>query len=220
MILSAGFGTRLHPYTNKLPKALISYKGKPMIEHQIDRLKKIGVSEIVVNAHHFWEKICEHFRDKDFGIKINVLVEKNILGTGGGIINAGKFLAGEDYFMVINVDVNTDMDLSRMVLYNMSVEPFATLAVQKRFSKRYLELDDDMNLLRRENDKSVKHNLYAFNGIHIISNRIFNTVINADMSDILDVYFKALKSGETVKGYDAGKCLFRDLGRKENLFAE
>lgn len=222
MILSAGYGIRLLPYTNKLPKALVEYKGKPMIEYQIERLKKIGISEIVINAHHFFDKIEEHFRNNDFGIKITVITERNILGTGGGIVNAGKLLKGEEYFMVTNVDLDTDMDLERMVLYNLSTEPFATIAVQRRYTGRYLEFNNekDMLLIGRGNSKSHKNNLFAFNGIHIISGRIFSEVINADSTDIIEIYLRAVKRGEVVRGYDAGDCKFKDLGKKENLFSD
>ncbi|MBK8981239.1 MAG: NTP transferase domain-containing protein [Ignavibacteria bacterium] len=220
MILSAGYGTRLLPYTGKLPKALIKYKGKPMIEYQIDRLKRAGISEIIINAHHFSELIQKHFSENEYGIKITVIPEKYILGTGGGIINAGEYLSDEDYFIVINVDVDTDMDLDRMILYNLSTEPFATIAVQKRYSKRYLEFDNDMKLIGREEENSVPYNLFAFNGIHLLSRRIFNEVKNAEMSDIISIYLKALRSGEVIRGYDAGECKFKDLGKKENLFSE
>ncbi|MFZ1320641.1 MAG: sugar phosphate nucleotidyltransferase [Ignavibacteria bacterium] len=222
MILSAGYGIRLLPYTNKLPKALIEYKGKPMIEYQIERLKKIGITEIVINAHHFFDKIKEHFSKNDFGLKITVITERNILGTGGGIVNAGKILKGEDYFMVTNVDLDTDMDLERMVLFNLSTEPFATIAVQKRYTGRYLEFNNEREMLLkgRGNNKSHKNNLFAFNGIHIISGRIFSEVINAESTDIIEIYLRAVKRGEVVRGYDAGDCKFKDLGKKENLFSD
>ena len=73
MILAAGFGTRLKPFTETHPKALIPYHGKPMILHQIERLKKAGVEEIVVNAHHFSEQIIDYFSNNRFGIKGSVI---------------------------------------------------------------------------------------------------------------------------------------------------
>ncbi len=218
MILSAGFGTRLMPYTDNLPKALICHNNLPMINYQIEMLKKYGVHEIIVNAHHHYQKIVDYFAENDFGIHVNVIVENEILGTGGGILNASKYLRYEKFFIVINVDIKTNMDMSGIISYHKSFKPLATLAVQKRQTKRYLEFDDQMNLIGRENDKSNKKNLYAFNGIHIISNDIFKRNTEVKFEDILDIYFNKIKTGKDfVRGYNAGTSFFKDLGKIENL---
>lgn len=218
MILSAGFGTRLKPYTDNLPKALVEYNKLPLINYQIDRLKKAGVNEIIVNAHHHSEKLLNYFSENDFNVKINVIVEKEILGTGGGILNTEKNLKDEEFFIVINVDVETDMSLTGMIEYHKAKNPFATITVQKRKTKRYLEFDYQMNLTGRENENSNKDNLFAFNGIHIISNRIFNKGFEIKFEDILNIYFDVIAKGtEFVLGYDAGNASFKDLGKIENL---
>ncbi len=219
MILSAGFGTRLKPLTNNTPKALIFYKGVPMINHQIERLKKTGVSEIIVNAHHIHEKISEYFKKNDFGIKINLIVENEILGTGGGILNAQKYFENEDSFLVINVDIETDTNLSDLIKSHSLTNSFATLAVQKRRSRRYLEFDRNMHLRGRQNDSSSEDFLFAFNGIHVISKRIFSKGFEVKFSDILDLYFIVIGSDERefVTGYNTGNSTFKDIGKIENL---
>jgi NDP-sugar pyrophosphorylase family protein len=218
MILAAGFGTRLKPYTDTKPKALVPYKGRPMIMHQIERLKDAGIEEIVVNAHHFSEQMREYFSAGTFGINGSLIVEEEILGTGGGIINAAELLKGSGSFLVINVDVDTDMDLKKMMKHHESVSPLATLAVQKRKSGRYLEFTSDMHLKCRENERSDKQFLYAFNGIHIISERFLDMGLEEGFSDIIDLYLKATADGKHfVSGFDAGNCSFKDLGKPENL---
>ena len=220
MILAAGFGTRLKPFTDKEPKALLKYRGKPMILHQIERLKNAGIDEIVVNTHHHAEQVLKFFSENKFGVAGSVITEDEILGTGGGILNARELLAGKGPFMVINVDIDTDMDLKRMMLHHESVQPFATIAVQKRKSGRYLEFTPDMKLKSRENELSEKDSLYAFNGIHIISEEFFSAGLTEGYSDILDLYFKAVSGGKRfVSGYDAGDCIFRDLGKTANLLS-
>jgi len=220
MILSAGFGTRLAPYTDTLPKALVPYKNIPMISYQIERLKKIGVNEIVVNAHHFSEKIVDYFSQNSFDVDGSIIIEEKILGTGGGILNAADQFADEDFFIVVNVDVETDMDLERMILHHRSLDPFATIAVQKRKTKRFLEFDNEMKLKGRGNENSEIKNLYAFNGIHIISNRIFKKGFEIEFEDIISIYLKVIKDKkEFVSGYNAGECSFKDLGKKENLLS-
>ncbi len=216
MILAAGFGTRLRPLTDTQPKALVSYRGKPLVVHQIERLIHAGITEIVINAHHFSEQVVAFFECNRFDADISVIVENEILGTGGGILNASDHLRGSD-FAVVNVDVETDMNLSEMVLQHNSRKPFATLAVQKRRSGRNHEFSPEMKLLRREADDSAKDGLFAFNGIHVISAEFFSHGFESGFSDILDLYFRAIGSGRTVSGFDAGECSFRDLGKTENL---
>jgi len=215
MILAAGFGTRLKPLTDSIPKALVPFNGEPMINYQIKKLINYGFGEITVNAHHFAGQIKEYFDKNSFGIKINVIEEKEILGTGGGILNAEKFFKNENFFLVINVDVLTDFDFSRMIKYHKSKLPFVTLAVQKRKTKRYLEFDKNMKLLGRENENSQEENLYAFNGIHIISNKIFKGR-KTEYLDIIDLYlspeYAELKN--SIYGFDTGECVFKDLGKK------
>ncbi|MEO8664520.1 MAG: sugar phosphate nucleotidyltransferase [Ignavibacteria bacterium] len=220
MILSAGYGTRLKPYTDELPKALVHYRNTPMIHYQIERLKNAGADEIIINAHHFSDQLADHFLKTDFGVKCNVIVEKEILGTGGGIINAGDFLKDEECFIVINVDVETDMDLRRMMICHDSLDPLATIAVQDRVTFRYLKFDDDMKLLGRGSPNVDEKNLFAFNGVHIISGRIFNKGLKPVFEDIIKIYLDlTADKKEFVAGYDAGKSSFKDLGKLKNLLS-
>ena len=100
MIFAAGLGTRLRPITDTVPKALVPVGGVPMLERVITKVRDAGISGIVVNAHHFSEKIEDFLRNNDFGVKVDVSVEQpEPLETGGGIKRAEKFLKG-DRFLV------------------------------------------------------------------------------------------------------------------------
>ena len=162
-ILAAGFGTRLKPLTDKIPKALISYKGEAMINHQIKKLKNLGVNYIVVNAHHYADEIENYLKNNNFGVEIIVIKEKVILGTGGGILNALEFLKKEKYFIVLNVDIETDFELNQLLKYHISENPLATLAVQRRYTARSLEFNEDLNFIGRATINTEKNNKYAFN---------------------------------------------------------
>ena len=216
-ILAAGFGTRLKPLTDKLPKALVNFRGEPMINYQIKKLKKLGFDEIIVNAHHFPDLIVDYFNYADLGINIKVIVEKEILGTGGGILNAKKYLKSEDFFLVVNVDVYTSFNFRKIIEHHKSNNNLVTLGVQRRETKRHLEFDKNMNLIRRENDKSDKKSLYAFNGIHIISNKIFDYKYKIEYNDIIDIYMDLIKKEEVIKGFNIGKSKFQDLGKIDSL---
>lgn len=218
MILAAGFGTRLKPLTDTLPKALITYKNKTLLQIQIEKLINSGVDSVIINAHHFADKIEKYIKENNFGLKeINVIKEKEILGTGGGILNAKDFLLNEKYFLVVNVDVYTDFDFQKIISSHENNPAFATVAIQKRNTARYLEFDDELKLIGRENSKSNKNNLFAFNGIHIISNKIFEKNLPVKYSDIVDAYLQMIKEGEIIRGYDVEKSNFKDLGKIENL---
>jgi N-acetyl-alpha-D-muramate 1-phosphate uridylyltransferase len=214
MILAAGFGTRLQPLTDNLPKALVPFKKGTMVSYQIEKLKSIGIKEIVINVHHFSEQMISYFHENDFGVKINVIVEKEILGTGGGILNAKDYLQSEEYFLVMNVDVYTNFNFELLVNEYEISKPFAMLAVQKRNTSRYLDFDEYFNLKGRVKTENPKENNFAFNGNHIISNEIFSSKREIVYKDIIDIYFEEKK---IIKGFNVGDSSFIDLGKVENL---
>ena len=214
MILAAGFGTRLKPLTDSLPKALVPFKNGTMISYQIEKLKSTGIKEVVVNTHHFSEQLVKYFQENDFSIKVNVIAEAEILGTGGGVLNAKEYLQSEECFLVLNVDVFTDFNIELLVKEYELSKPYALLAVQKRKTSRYLEFDDNFNLTGRIKSDVMNDNYFAFNGMHIISNEIFSLDYKNDYKDIIDVY---LDSRKIIKGYDAGNSVFIDLGKTDNL---
>ena len=104
MILAAGFGTRLRPLTNTVPKALVPVAGRPLIEYSLLFLKAYGIENVVINLHHLGEKIREALGDGSaYGLRITYSPEDPILESGGGIKNAQPFLDGET-FLVLNCD--------------------------------------------------------------------------------------------------------------------
>ena len=112
MILAAGFGTRLRPLTNTIPKALLPIAGRPLIEYGLLFLKAHGIEEVVINLHHLGEKIRATLGDGSiYGLRISYSPEEPILESGGGIKNAQSFLDGEA-FVVLNCDTIIDLDLT------------------------------------------------------------------------------------------------------------
>ena len=126
MILAAGYGTRLEPLTAKRPKALVPVANIPMVDRIIAYLKQHGVTEIVINAHHMHRQITSHFANPArHGVPIHVAVEEEILGTGGGIKNVEDFWDDEP-FIVINVDILTDIDISMAMERHWQSKALAT----------------------------------------------------------------------------------------------
>lgn len=198
MIFAAGLGTRLKPITDTLPKALVPVGGKPLIEHVTRKLRASGIEEAVVNVHHFADKIetwiasqdwicCDSHDMADGKFMMHLSDERELLlETGGGILKARRFLEGCGRFLIHNVDILSDLDISRFES-EVQEDALATLLVSERETSRYLLFDPDtMRLVGWTNvktgevrtpyqDLDVKAcRKLAFSGIHILSDAVFN----------------------------------------------
>lgn len=187
MIFAAGLGTRLRPLTDSKPKALVELRGIPMLGRVIDRLRLVGVNEIVVNVHHFADKVRDYLESRDFGVTIHVSDESDLLlDTGGGILAARQWLDSGDNepFIVHNADILTDVDLRSMVERHLHDEAMATLLVDRRDTSRYLMFDSEDTLKGWINVKTgetkqatldmTSLTRLAFGGVHVISPSIFD----------------------------------------------
>jgi NDP-sugar pyrophosphorylase family protein len=225
MVLAAGYGTRLGLLTSDTPKALVKVKGIPMLENVINKLISSGIQDITVNAHHFPKQIVSFFQNKKFDAEINIIIEQNILGTGGGIKNASDYLNKCCDFLVYNVDIESDLDIQEMHNFHKSNDAFATLALQNRVTSRPLIVDSQMNIIgRKSKDKLLKYRnsvgaekLIGFCGVHIISSKIFDNFLETSFFDIFTTYFRLISQGEKIIGYDIGTKIWKDLGTMENL---
>lgn len=224
MILAAGFGTRLRPLTDKIPKPLIPYNGKPMIEYAISNLAAAGVNEFVINLHHHADKMEDYFSRRKGTESIELLKESEILGTGGALVNARKSLTNSGCFFLYNSDIYTNADLIEMQKNHIDSKALVTLAVKERETERYLLLDPEMNILgRTEKGRDV---LYAsgvvgkkmgFCGIHLISDKLFELVGQVGNFDIIPEYMKLISNGQKICGYDIGSKNWKDLGKITSL---
>jgi len=115
-ILAGGYGKRLRPLTETIPKPLLSIGDKGIIEWQISWLKHHGISEIVVCAGYLKERIVERLGDGSrYGVRIEYVFEERPLGTGGALKNARRLLEDEDLFLLVNGDVLTDLNPLKLV---------------------------------------------------------------------------------------------------------
>lgn len=218
MILAAGFGTRLKPLTDNLPKAMVKHRGSPMILNVIRKLSSEGINKFIINTHHHHEKIKELFNKESLNLNITLLTEKEILGTGGALKNAKSYLENSENFLVYNTDVDSNISITEMYNYHLKSDHLATIAVQDRDTSRPLFFDRDFILEGRKpwNKESKR---MAFCGIHIISDRIFKYMPVKDKFDIIDLYIKLSASGNKIIGYDISKIYWKDIGTIANLEA-
>jgi NDP-sugar pyrophosphorylase family protein len=227
MVLAAGLGTRLRPLTNDRPKALVEVAGQTLLEIALERLKKFGVREVIVNTHHFAEMIPAYLEKYDnFGMRIEISHEEELLDTGGGLKKAEWFFLedGRDLaepFLLHNVDVISTIDLGRMVRFHVEQNALATLAVQDRETSRPL-LFDGAGRLRGRGDKTQltgteTMQMLAFSGIHVVSTAIFPKLNETGAFSIIDAYLRLSTQGEKILAFRADEYEWRDLGRPENV---
>ena len=226
MIFAAGLGTRLKPFTDHHPKALAEVSGKTLLEHTIRYLQKFGIEDVIVNVHHFAGQIEAAINDNSgYGSWVTISDEREaVLETGGGLQKAAWYFEGDEDFVVINVDVLTNLVLGKMITYHQENDAMATLAVMKRNSSRQLLFDNEMTLCGWTNNATGEQKIsrevsdtdpFAFSGVQVLSPRILNMPFQGKFS-MIDVYLHFAKT-ETIKGFDHTGNIFIDVGKPESL---
>jgi mannose-1-phosphate guanylyltransferase len=229
MILAAGLGTRLRPLTDNRPKALAEIAGRTLLEITLARLRAFGVSEVIVNIHHFADMVVDYLKSRDnFGMRIEVSREDLLLDTGGGLKKAGWFFleapGREEPFLLHNVDVISTIDLQRMMQSHRQNKALATLAVQERETTRYLLFDERLQLCGRKAGReqevvrsSKQSKALAFSGIHIISPRLLAKMTEVGVFSIITSYLRLAGQGESIVAFRADEYYWRDLGKPDDL---
>lgn len=230
LILAAGLGTRLMPLTAAAPKALVKVNGRALLEIAIRNLSAQGFTELIVNVHHHSEQVIDFIASHEFpGTTLAVSDEsEQLLDTGGAILKAQWFLDGPDPFLVHNVDIISNINLSQLLHYHLENKCLATLSVLERQTKRYF-LFDDHNRLSGWTDTSSgevkwsgepleKAKKLAFSGIHVISPEIFRLFEDRGRFSIIDTYLK-LAGSKRVRGVVQPDVTWFDLGKPEQIDA-
>ena len=161
-ILAAGLGTRLRPLTNDRPKALVEIPAgrnrerMTLLEHTIHKLEAAGIHHIVVNIHHFADKVVEFLASNHWQAKIDISDERDLLlDTGGGLKKAGALFSGKENVLVHNVDILSHIDLRKVEEFHRMQENLVTLCVSQRNTKRLLAFDEKGLLIGRATDSST-----------------------------------------------------------------
>jgi len=160
-------------------------------------------------------------------MRIEVSHEEILLDTGGGLKHAAHFFLGSDEpFLVHNVDVISTIDFGQMRLFHDQHDAIATLAVQHRFTSRYLLFDEVGRLCGRRNGLDglpemarpvEKTQAMAFSGIHVLSPRIFPLMQEDGSFSIIPFYLQLAARNELVLGFPADHYYWRDVGRPEHI---
>ncbi len=228
MILAAGLGTRLKPFTDHTPKALLQVGPYTLLQFAILKLMNAGFNDIIVNVHHHADQIINYLdENNNFGCRISISDEsEQLLDTGGGIKKAFWFFDDGKPFMVYNVDILTDLDLTKLYDHHLGSRNLATLVVRRRKTSRYLLFDEFMHLKAWENkatgEKRIVQmtreplNPYAFSGIHIINPELFGLMEEWDRFSIIDTYLRVAAT-QTIGGFNDESLLWADAGKPDSL---
>lgn len=216
VVLCAGYGERLKPLTDILPKPLFPVLGHPLLEHIICYLKQFGVNEICVNTHWLAEKIIEYLGDgKKFGVKFHISYEPEILGIGGGIGTMRDFLT-DDMFIVHNGDILSNIDIRSAIDFHIKERALCTLILHNYpafnnvsvVSNNIVDIGD-----RVQGFKGARVQELAYTGIVIMSNEILNFLPYNKPCSIVDVWVELIKSQPgNLKGYISKLHYWTDIG--------
>ena len=230
MVLAAGLGTRLRPLTDDRPKALVEVAGHTMLEITLRRLASFGVRDVIVNVHHFADRVVDYLKKNDnFGMRIEISREDVLLDTGGGLKKAAWFFldrGAEEPFILHNVDVISTIDLRQMIKAHQEGKALATLAVQDRKTSRYLLFDEQNELCGRRSGRdgsiesvrsAAKTQPLAFCGIHVISPRLLSMMSEEGVFSIITTYLRLAGREERISAFRADEYYWRDLGKPENI---
>jgi len=170
IILAGGRGKRLRPITDYVPKPLVPIKNIPIIEWQINYLKKYGVNEVIICTGYKTKMIENYLGMKNLGVKIKFSIEKLPLGTGGAIKKAGKMINDKSFF-VINGDVITNIDLRKLTKKENSI---ASIELQTKYG--ILETND--NKISKFREKKKISDLWMNAGIYYLQKGILKDLPN------------------------------------------
>ena len=226
MIFAAGLGTRLYPLTENKPKALVEIQGKPLLEHAINKLIDSGIKHIVVNVHHFSNRIIDFLTSRLWDAIIEVSDESNqLLDTAGGLSSAAPFFKQSEHILLYNVDILSNIDLPKLLHAHQQSDCLATLAVRQRDTARYF-IFDNTNLqlcgwVNQENNEQLisihtKNTvLLAFSGIHVVKREILDYIPKNRKLSFTPLYVE-LSKNQSIKGYLHQNDQWADIGKYED----
>ena len=245
MIFAAGLGTRLKPLTDTMPKALVPLAGKTLLQWQIEKLKAAGITDIVVNVHHFPDMIIDYLRDNDnFGCRIAVSDERDmLLETGGGLRKAKHLLLGvasresgnnDAPILVCNVDILSNIDIPTL-LRTYNPNEMGVVVVYPRETQRYLVFDETHRLCGWTNIATgdvrgpIANTQYpiantqnlAFSGMQVLNPRIFEVMDEVvkekgDKFSLIDLYV-SIAEKEILRAFIPENYRMMDVGKINQL---
>jgi dTDP-glucose pyrophosphorylase/CBS domain-containing protein len=186
VIMAGGYGTRLRPLTEDMPKPMLPVGDRPLLERMIDQLRESGIYKINISTHYKPEKITQHFGDgSKFGVQLNYVSEPLPLGTAGALAALKDI---EDPLLVINGDILTGVDFRAMMIYHQEHQADLTVAVrQYDIQVPYGVIECDGPLVKKIEEKPL-YNFFINAGMYLLNSQVCNYIPagkHFDMTDLI-----------------------------------
>ena len=206
VILAGGYGKRLRPLTDTIPKPLVEVAGRPIIEWQVRWLKKCGISSFVFLVGYLKEKVIDYMdsRSSELGITAQYSVEETPLGTGGALNNARKLLDGEDTFAMLNGDNITNIDIGKLSL-DANIASIALVPLRSTYGITRLEGDKIVKF----DEKPILPEYWMNSGIYVMSKEIFAHL--PDAGNMESTTFVELSGKGALKGVKYPDAYFKGV---------
>jgi len=216
-LLAAGYGMRMRPLTNTVPKPLMPVWGRRGIDHMIELLAGWGVRELLVNLHHEAGAIVEHLLGRKGGPRIHFSFEPEILGTGGALVRAEWFFGAEP-FWVANTDIAADLSPVNLLKDFETRRPLATLWMHPDKGPRTVELSDGAVTNFRSTTPGIQGR-FTFCGLQLVSPELSSFLKGERFHSIVDAYEEAMKAGHRISGVVVPHSFWADLGNPGDYIA-
>jgi len=227
MIFAAGLGTRFKPWTDKHPKALALVNGKSLLQHNIEYLQQYGITDVVVNVHHFPDQIIEAIKkNKGWGSNIMISDESNeVLETGGGLLKAKGLLQDGEPFITLNADFLTNLDINALLAFHKNKKALISFGITNRKTSRYFLFDEENRLCGWRNTATgeekisiAKNDLkeMAYSCVVIFQPEIFELIPQRGKFSLVETYL-SLAATHPIYGYDHSGDKLVDVGKPESV---
>lgn len=227
MIFSAGLGTRFKPWTDKHPKALALINGKALLQRNIEYLQQYGITDVIVNVHHFAEQVIETLeKNKGWGSNVTISDEREaLLDTGGGLLKAKELFTPGERFITCNVDILTEFSIDTLMAYHEENKPLISFGVTKRKTSRNLLFDTDDRLCGWINNTTGEQRIAlpknelvqrAYSCVAVFEYDVLGLLPFTGKFSLIDVYLELAKE-HVILGYDHTGDRWVDVGKPESV---
>ncbi len=221
LILAAGFGSRLRPITDTMPKPLCPFFGVPSLLICYQQLVQAGIDKISINLHHKAEAISSFITDQKLDCLTKTSYEDPIRGTGGALYPLLDWL-GDDDLMIVNSDIICDYSITDLIHDFNSRQSYAHLLLLDHFDpckNRVLCQGVKVIGFSKQNPQLMNEaeSFHTFAGIHLVTNQLIRSLSDQSPLDIIDVYSEALSQGQTIS-YSRHQGYWHDLGTAEGCW--
>jgi aminoglycoside/choline kinase family phosphotransferase/dTDP-glucose pyrophosphorylase len=213
MILAAGLGTRLKPFSEHTPKPLFTINQRQVLDITIEKLHRAGCTAIILNTHHHHQQIEAFVADQAYPVPVHLRHEPHILGTGGGIRNVAD-LWQNGPLLVINGDVVCDIDLSKIFTGHARYACDVTMVMHHHpeFNCVHVDEQDCVTGFGKASETAGTCRCLAFTGIHILERSVLDYLPAQGTSHIIDAYKLMLAAGRKIKAHVVQNHYWQDIG--------